>query len=234
MTEGSWYFSRVHLRSDASVRALLPLLIEEKGEPGSSLHPGHRLIWSLFADGSDRRRDFLWREKDRGSFLILSARAPQDHHALFHVEEPKRFEPALREGDRLGFSLHANPVVRRSRKDRPGRSKHDVVMDGLRTRPSGAGRAEDRLSIMRERGFSWLDRQAQGSGFLVKSSEVSVDSYQHHRVSRKHEKIPISFATLDFEGLLEVGDPDLFLSTVKRGFGSSKAYGCGLMLLRRA
>ena len=70
--------------------------------------------------------------------------------------------------------------------------------------------------------------------FLVKSSEVSVDSYQHHRVSRKHEKIPISFATLDFEGLLEVGDPDLFLSTVKRGFGSSKAYGCGLMLLRRA
>ena len=62
----------------------------------------------------DQRRDFLWREMEqRGAFLILSARAPVDRHALFELDEPKSFAPALAAGDRLGFSLRANPVVRR-------------------------------------------------------------------------------------------------------------------------
>ena len=43
----------------------------------------------------------------------------------------------------------------------------------------------------------------------------------------------MSFSTLDFEGLLTVSDPGTFLSSIVRGFGAAKAYGCGLMLIRR-
>ena len=42
------------------------------------------------------------------------------------------------------------------------------------------------------------------------------------------------YSTLDFEGVLTVSDPDPLLPAIARGFGAAKAYGCGLMLIRRA
>ena len=42
------------------------------------------------------------------------------------------------------------------------------------------------------------------------------------------------YSTLDFQGVLTVGDPDSLLPAIARGFGAAKAYGCGLMLIRRA
>ena len=89
------YLSRVRLKNSASVAALLPLLMANGGESGQAWHPGHHLVWSLFADGPDRRRDFLWREMEhQGAFLILSARQPEDRHELFEIDEPKPFAPA--------------------------------------------------------------------------------------------------------------------------------------------
>lgn len=224
------HLSRACLRCDATVQALLPLL--QSGDNGSR-HPGHHLIWSLFADDPDRRRDFLWREMERGTFLILSARRPVDHHALFDIDAPKPFAPALETGDRLQFSLRANPVVRRY-DPRRGRSvKHDVVMDALHSHPVG-GRAEHRFAVMRERGFAWLERQANRAGFIVQPDTVHVDGYDQHRVTRQGSARAMSFSTLDFDGLLTVSDPDAFLAAIAGGFGAAKAYGCGLMLIRRA
>lgn len=224
------YFSRARLRRDATVQALLPLL--QSGD-SRSRHPGHHLVWSLFADGPDRHRDFLWRETERGTFLILSTRQPVDHHALFDIDVPKPFAPALEAGDRLQFSLRANPVVRRY-DPRRGRSvKHDVVMDALRSHPVG-GRAENRFAVMRERGFAWLERQADRAGFIVQSDSVRVDGYEQHRVTRKGAAPGMSFSTLDFDGLLTASNPGTFLAAITGGFGAAKAYGCGLMLIRRA
>ena len=228
------YLSRVRLKRDASVRALLPLLLGDHGsDEGRPQHPGHHLVWSLFADGPDRRRDFLWREMEHGTFLILSARQPTDHHALFEIAEPKPFAPVLAAGDRLRFSLRANPVVRRRVAPHLRLRRHDVVMDALRAHPAGE-RAEHRLAVIREQGFAWLERQAQRAGFEVRVDDVGVDGYQQHCVSRKGSARPMSFSTLDFDGVLVVREPAAFLSAVMRGFGASKAYGCGLMLIRRA
>ena len=224
------YLSRARLRRDATVQALLPLL--QRGQNGSR-HPGHHLVWSLFADGPDRRRDFLWREMQHGTFLILSARQPADHHALFEIDAPKPFAPALEPGDRLQFSLRANPVIRRF-DPRRGRSvKHDVVMDALRSR-SGSARAEHRLTVMGEQGFAWLERQARSAGFVVRPDSVRVDGYEQHHVTRKGSAPAMSFSTLDFDGLLTVSNPDAFVAAIACGFGAAKAYGCGLMLIRRA
>lgn len=68
--------------------------------------------------------------------------------------------------------------------------------------------------------------------------DVAIDGYQRHCVSRrgpaKPTSSPMSFSTLDYDGMLVVREPAAFLSAVVRGFGASKAYGCGLMLIRRA
>ena len=224
---GETFLSRATLRRDASAASLLPLL--RPSESGSQ-HTGHHLVWSLFADSSDRRRDFLWRETTAGTFYVLSARRPIDNHNIFRLDEPKVFAPALVAGDRLRFSLRANAVVRRAGPN--GRSaKHDVVMDALRR--SAEARGETRLEVVRERGFAWLAAQGQSAGFDVAKDGLQIDGYQQHSIPRRGA-LAMRFSTLDIEGVLSVRDPSLLLSAVLRGFGSAKAYGCGLMLIRRA
>jgi CRISPR system Cascade subunit CasE len=41
------------------------------------------------------------------------------------------------------------------------------------------------------------------------------------------------FGVLDISGVLEVHDPDRFLLRLAQGFGRARAFGCGLMLIRR-
>ena len=226
------YLSRARLKRDASVSALAPLLLGKTGRGGAIRQPGHHLVWSLFADSAERKRDFLWRETDSGVFLILSERHPEDRHGLFEIAEPKPFTPTLEPGDRLRFSLRANPVVRRRHPTHRRSVKHDVVMDGLRSRAEGE-RAEHRLAVMREHGLAWLERQGARTGFTIRSDEVSVDGYDQHRISRARSAPLMSYSTLEFEGILSVSDPATLLLSIAHGFGGAKAYGCGLMLIRR-
>ena len=226
------YLTRARLKRDASVSALTPLLLGKTGRGGPSRQSGHHLVWSLFADIADRKRDFLWREMEAGVFLILSARHPEDRHGLFEIDEPKSFTPVLEPGDRLLFSLRANPVVRRRHPDHRRSVKHDVVMDGLRSLGNGE-RAQHRLAVVREQGLAWLERQGAKAGFTIRRGEVAVEGYDQHRISRAGSAASMSYSTLDFDGILTVSEPATLLPAMAHGFGGAKAYGCGLMLIRR-
>ena len=228
---GAMYLTRARLRQDASVNALVPLLLGTGN--GLSAHPGHHLVWSLFTgDPKDRIRDFLWREMTPGAFYILSRRQPEDRHNLFEIAPPKVFDPELEDGDLLAFSLRANPAVRRFDKSRGRSVKHDAVMDALHlVQPSE--RAAARMNAIQERGLAWLRIQGERAGFSV-VGDVQVEGYQQHRVSRGTGRRAMSFSTLDFEGCLKVVRPGVFLAALEGGFGSAKAYGCGLMLVRPA
>ena len=227
------YLSRARIKREASVAALAPLLLGHAGRGGSTRQPGHHLVWSLFADDPGRQRDFLWRETDSGVFLILSARLPEDRHGLFEIAEPKPFTPVLEPGVRLKFSLRANPVIRRRDPARRRSVKHDIVMDALRFHPNGE-RAGHRFAIVQEQGLAWLDRQGTKAGFTIRSGDVAVDGYDQHRISRTGSASSMLYSTLDFEGVLTVSDPAPLLPAIAHGFGAAKAYGCGLMLIRRA
>lgn len=226
------YLSRARLKRDASMAALAPLLLGKTGRGGPTRQPGHHLVWSLFADGPGRQRDFLWREIDAGVFLILSARQPEDRHGLFEIADPKPFAPALEPGDRLGFSLRANPVIRRRDPSRRRSVKHDVVMDALRSHSEGE-RAGHRFAAIQEQGRAWIERQGVQAGFTIRAGDVGVDGYDQHRISRKGPAPSMLYSTLDFEGILTVSDPGFLLPAIAHGFGAAKAYGCGLMLIRR-
>ena len=240
------WLTRLRLKRDVPAAALARVLLPD--DPSERCQTAHRLLWTLFADDPDRRRDFLWREErpgrgssGRGGFLVLSERAPVDAHGLFDMDPPKAWSPVLAEGDRLAFSLRANPVV--TRKDGGGSSKrHDVVMDRLRAIPRDQ-RAEFRDAAMREAGRAWLDRQASEHGFTVLVEEdgeteeerplLRIDGYEQLRIARPREK-PARLSVLEFDGVLEVKDPGRFVAALHRGFGKAKAWGCGLMLIRRA
>ncbi len=227
------YLSRVRLRRDAPIHALARLLVPSSTElrAGAS----HRLLWTLFADTADRSRDFLWREAEPGLFYTLSRRAPNDQHEMFEIDPPKKFAPSLTVGDRLAFSLRANATVARGGGPDKRGKPCDVVMDALYHVPSGT-RAEQRTAKVSEAGLGWLARQGAKSGFRLGGgsssvSGVDVTSYQTMRI--EHKGAPLKIGVLEFEGVLQVSDPEVFVGAVASGFGRAKAFGCGLMLLRR-
>ena len=219
------YLSRVRLRKDAPAAALAEVFLPE--DINQRVTIAHKLLWTLFSDGPSRRRDFLWREADKGLFYILSVRPPHDAHALFDLEPPKEFAPALASGDRLQFSLRANPTVARKTDAKRGK-RSDIVMNAIKPLPPES-RAGARAAAMQEAGMAWLRRQGELHGFAVET--LRVDGY---RVLRPpHRQAPMRIATLDFDGTLRVTDGAAFVRALTAGLGRAKAYGCGLMLIRR-
>jgi len=222
----SLYLSRIRLSRSPSAQALAALLNPSDAGPRRSAH--HRLLWAAFGDGPDRRRDFLWREERDGTFLTLSERPPQPMD-LFEPHEVKGFAPALAPGQRLDFVLRANAT----RTKREGRRRVDVVMDALHDVPQGA-RASERMAAAGREGAAWLARQGEASGFKVviaTAGDYSTVALPDHRGPRRGQP---QFGILDLEGRIEVTDPEAFLARLARGFGRAKAFGCGLMLIRRA
>jgi CRISPR system Cascade subunit CasE len=226
----------------------------------SQPYGAHQALWKLLSRDPSQARDFLYRAEERAprpSFLVLSAsEPPPDRTGLWRIE-PKRFSPLLRAGQRLGFALRASPVVRRmeGEGDAARTRRHDVVMDRKKQLARAGTPVSNREGVIREAGLAWLRAQGERSGFrltdvewdvverdvigddglLVATKEpaVRVEGYRQHRILRRGERA-ITFSTLEFEGILDVVDPDAFLARVRRGFGPQKAFGCGLMLLRRA
>lgn len=218
------YLSRLRLSRKPSARALDKLLAPP--EPGARLDARHRLLWAAFADSPDRRRDFLWREDRAGEFLALSARPPAPGD-LFDAPDVKPFAPQLAPGDRLAFALRANAT-----RDRKDAGRVDVVMDALHALPREA-RGSERMALAQREGAAWLARQGEGAGFRLVGTDVgdySVVSLPGYRGPRARQP---QFGILDMTGALEITDPVAFLARLAQGFGRAKAFGCGLMLIRR-
>jgi CRISPR system Cascade subunit CasE len=104
-------------------------------------------------------------------------------------------------------------------------------MDRLKALPKGT-RGPHRLAAMEEAGRAWFAAQGERHGFAL-LGEPQLDGYDQ-RLLRREGSPPIRFSVLDLDGVLEVREPDRFLAALCQGFGKAKAWGCGLMLIRRA
>jgi CRISPR system Cascade subunit CasE len=224
-----FFLSRVTLRADPSVATLEPILLDAVGRHRSEV--SRRVVWTLFADSEDRKRDFLWREDDKLRFYVLSRRPPQDRHHLFTVET-KAFEPSLSPGDKLVFSLRANATIARPRGDTKRAGKRDdVVMAALKEIPRDV-RVERRAQIVRQEGIAWLRRQGAAAGFDFDDGGVAVNGYEPLTI-RGGAKDALRLSVIELDGILTIGEPGKFLAKVALGFGRGKAFGLGLMLVRR-
>lgn len=188
----------------------------------------HRLVWSAFAGDPAATRDFLWRDMGGGVFLVLSPRPPQAS-ALFEEPQVQPFAPDLAAGDRLAFVLRANAT--RTVTEADGKKRHrDVVMAALHGLPKGA-RATARLDLAQEAGRGWLEGQGARAGFGLRAAGVT--AYDVVEPPGQGTRRP-RFGVLELEGVIDVTDPAAFLARLAQGFGRAKAFGCGLMLIRRA
>ena len=86
-----------------------------------------------------------------------------------------------------------------------------------------------------QRVLQWWERKACAFGFRLseyaESPIFQATSYQKHPLPEK--KSGASFNSLDLSGELEVLDVDAFTQGLYAGIGRAKAFGCGLMMIRR-
>jgi CRISPR system Cascade subunit CasE len=228
--EATMYLSRAELaRGAGAMAAWAPILKDH-----ASFDRGHKLVWTLFAQGPETKRTFLWREVEPGSYIILSQEEPRDETKLWRIAT-KRFEPELSPGDRLAFSLRANPAVAVSAG--PGRRgmRADAVMHAKRPakeREAGGVPALDAAG--REKAaLGWLFKREERLGVIFDRELCSMAGYGVIRAGGSPNGGEISFASADFEGVLQVQKPADFTDALAKGIGKAKAYGCGLMLIRR-
>lgn len=198
----------------------------------------HQWLWRWFPAKAGAPRDFIYRRREADGiprYYVVSSRqpvAPQPGWAL----QCRPYDPQLSAGERLAFDLRANAVVTRPTGGK-GR-RHDVVMDEKRRLLQQRGLPKwaewDRderpalYQIVHAAGHKWLAQRAQACGFGVDATQLRADAYQQHRV--KHT---VRFTSIDFSGELVVTDPDKLRAALLGGIGHAKAFGCGLLLVRR-
>jgi CRISPR system Cascade subunit CasE len=86
--------------------------------------------------------------------------------------------------------------------------------------------------LIHDVGIKWLVRKGDQHGFSVKQFEVKIDNDREYTV-KPPGKQAFTLRTLDFEGRLKIVDADRFKQALFEGIDSAKAFGCGLMLVRR-
>ena len=234
------HFTRARLRTGPGASSLAAFLASASGRIGH----GHHLVWSLFGN-CDGNRPFVYRVcRDRGaavpdSYLLYSTVAPEDRHNLWDLERRTFGLPdALRAGDRVLWSIRVNPVVKSDGK------KHDVVGRALRewqaaypnASPEERPRVDDLARTMVPR---WLAPRLEQRGLLAAPDVMTVECHRRERFLKSPNEIkaprePVVISMSDVAGLGEITDPAALREALSTGIGGAGAYGCGMLLLRRA
>ena len=187
----------------------------------------HRSLWKLFptepaeprrGDG-EPRQGFLFRVEDNrpgrpARLLVQSRRRPVPTEGVTLIGS-REVNPQPSSGQRLAFLLTANPV--RTVKDAESEQKPDKK------------RQSCRVPLVREDDQrAWLARKLEGAAELEAVSLLPHQPLYFRRGSRAGKVVPLSF-----EGVLKVDDPARLVALLENGIGPAKAFGCGLLLVRR-
>jgi CRISPR system Cascade subunit CasE len=205
----------------------------------------HQWLWRLFAAPAGTPRDFLFRRQEVQGvprYHLVSRRPPQSPGPDWQLQI-REYAPQLLAGERLSFELCASPTVRH---DRTGKSqRHDVVVEAKKKLLAERGLSiwadwvdADRpalYDLVQSSCVAWLAKRGARGGFELDASRCVAMSYQQYgRRSRPGAEAGLQFSTVELAGELTVRDPDAFAHVLFNGLGSAKAFGCGLLLVRRS
>lgn len=216
------YFSKVTIKQTPEIFTMLKQAYS-KGE-----YALHQLIWNLFPNDGSKKRDFLFRKIDRSEdmgFYILSKDEPKESQSLHVLSKP--FTPKLKEDQKLSFSIIVNPVKTVNGK------KHDVWIHAKKRAQKDGVAKNELVSIGENAVKKWFEHKGSQHGYSVDLDNMIVNGYMQHKMyAGKHSK-HIQYSSAHIEGVLTVTDPDKFITMLHNGMGKSKAFGCGLMMVKK-
>ena len=187
----------------------------------------HRSLWALFPDkptesrrsDDEPRQGFLFRvESNRpghpARVLIQSKHPPVEAQGVDLIAS-REVHPRPTPGQRLGFLLTANPVR--------------AIKDLEATGKPGKKRTSCRVPLVREdEQRAWLERKLEDAAVVETVALLPHQPLYFRRGNRAGKLVPLSY-----EGVLRVTDPGHLLHLMENGIGPAKAFGCGLLLVRR-
>ena len=178
----------------------------------------HRALWSLFPDIERQPNEsspFLYRvervDLAKGAeVLVQSTLRPIERSKNAKVAATRMIEPRPQTHQPLRFLLTANVTKTIRDKDAPDR--------------------KIRVPLIREEEqIQWLGRKLNGAAGKI--SELKVQP--HPPIYFRKGSRPGKIVKVSFEGMLETSDPERLKGILESGIGPAKAFGCGLLLVRR-
>lgn len=187
----------------------------------------HRNVWRLFpgegresrVSGDAERQGFLFRVEHNPTgrparLLVQSKRAPEPASGVLLVGT-REFHPQPAAGRCLAFLLTANPIK--------------TILDAQREAKPGKQSEKCRVPLIKEdEQRAWLVRKLS-LGAEIETTDVLPHPPTYFRKGNRGGKL----VTCTFEGILRVRDPSALATILENGIGPAKAFGCGLLLVRR-
>lgn len=216
------------------------------GRALADLYALHQFVYSAFAGAEPGQagRVLFRLESDTGRantvphLLVQSEREPDWRlleGQIGSVRGPKEWVPRFEVGQRLRFRLRASPTKRVALPRGHPKAGHQRI--GLLTRLEQA---------------QWLARQGERCGFTLcdtppgwfdafdgaePNDAVQITALGHLKGYKPNSdtghSTTLTHLAVDFEGLLQVTDPQALTEIVAAGIGPGKAFGFGLLSLGR-
>ena len=172
----------------------------------------HRTLLCAFPQDMPAGERVLYRVEQAGrqpyaTVLVQSQSLPDwdkaerlsDPRFLCKLPELRAVEANVSAGLRLPFRLQANPTVKRDGKRHALYAEHELTR--------------------------WLQRKGDTHGFAVDPPNIrSAKLGKQHGKRRKQ-----TWHLVQFDGVLQVTQPEPFVAGLRSGIGSAKAFGCGLL-----
>lgn len=179
----------------------------------------HKVLWKLFPENAQAERDFLFHmeKSDRTGAVILmqSARKPEIFCNEAKILGCKEYQLALQKDQQLRFLLVANPV--KTINDENGRTTNTGDLKKCRV-----------PLIHDEEQRDWLSRKLKPGAV---PGELFIDP--RHPLYFRKSGMAGKIKPVVFQGILKVAEPEALVQSIQNGIGPAKAFGCGLMLVKR-
>lgn len=227
------FLSKASLKS--SERGGTGALAAFLAQSATSVGQGHHLVWSLFGDRQGKRC-FLYRMTGptvASPVLIASDEMPKDRHDLWVIDpKPLRILETLAAGDRIQWSLRVNATVKSRVGTGKDRSSSHCIVDRAKREGSPGTSAQLASKVVPP----WLEGKLAAAGLEAPASAMVVQGYDKRRFGRSPDArgSTIVLAMTDVVGTGVVRDVGALHAAMLEGVGGGRAYGCGLLLVRRS
>ena len=197
----------------------------------------HQKIWALASRNKNQKRDFLYRieydayQNIKHIYLLAPNQISSQKNIKIAVSP--RYQPQIKTDEFLFFKLRANPIIKR--KENGKAKEYRIIMDAKHQFNKNGKNYQEQFSLdelIHDVGMKWLIRKGEQHGFSVKQFEVRINNDSEYSVKPLGKKV-FTLRTLDFEGKLKIVDADRFKKALFNGIGSAKAFGCGMMMIKR-
>ncbi len=173
------------------------------------LYQWHQFVWTLFPNKTER--DFLFEleiKKSPPSILILSKTPPTLLSDL--PGETQEISDHYFDHETYAFSLTCNPTIKKVIRLEDGSRKKNGTRIGI---------------LKQEECLKWLEGKALCSGFkLLNIKDFSYEILEFYKGNRQGK-----IASVNFSGILQITEKNLFIQSLFNGFGSAKGFGFGLI-----